>query len=447
MKVLIVDDEKNIREIMMKILKLENIACRGAENGLSAQRILQEECFDVIVCDLKMPGLGGQELLEWTKETGMECPFIMISAFGQAEDAVKALKQGASDYIVKPFAPEELLHRILAAYKSSRMERQLQMEQQEDPYIVNSQGMNMLKQKMLKVAPTPSTVLITGESGSGKEVTARFIHRKSLAADGPFMSINIAGIPENLLESELFGYEKGAFTGAEKRKNGLFEMASGGSLFLDEIGEMPFRLQVKILKALQDKTIRRLGGTTDIPIRARIIAATNRNLEEEVKKQAFREDLFYRLNVARIELPPLRERKEDLLPLMASLLKKLNRKMGTNIRTVSSEAIQWLESYDFPGNIRELENLLERACIFAGGKELTLEDFDLNGSARNRPRAIQEGTIRDMEKKMIRNALYKWEGNRTKAARELGVSRRTILNKIKEYRIDQEYPGLDTDLI
>lgn len=437
MNVLIVDDEKNIREIMIKVLKLENIKCTGAENGLSAQRILQEESFDIVVSDLKMPGMSGQELLEWISELGLNIPVIMMSAFGQAEDAVKALKQGAFDYIVKPFAPEEMLHRIRSAYKSRKMEQQLDEKLKDDSYITHSPGMLKLKKRMLKVAPTPSIVLITGESGSGKEVTARFMHEKSQVSDGPFVSINIGGIPENLLESELFGYEKGAFTGADKRKTGLFEIASGGTLFLDEIGEMPISLQVKLLRVLQDRTIRRLGGISDIPINARIISATNKNLEEEVKKQTFREDLFYRLNVARIELMPLRERKEDILPISISLLKKLNRKMGSNIHTVSDKAIEWLEGYDFPGNIRELENILERACIFSRGSEFVLEDLDLPVKVNSSTEKIESGTIQEMEVKMIKKSLHKWEGNRTKSAKELGISRRTILNKIKEFNLEE----------
>ncbi|OQY35687.1 MAG: sigma-54-dependent Fis family transcriptional regulator [Spirochaetaceae bacterium 4572_59] len=436
MNVLVVDDEKNIREIMIKVLKLENINCAGAENGLSAQRMLQEKSFDIVVSDLKMPGMSGQELLEWIGKEGLNIPVIMMSAFGQAEDAVRALKQGAFDYIVKPFAPEEMLHRIRTAYKSKMMELQLDEKLKDDSYITHSPGMLKLKERMLRVAPTPSMVLITGESGSGKEVSARFIHKNSQVSNGPFISINIGGIPENLLESELFGYEKGAFTGAEKRKIGLFETAAGGTLFLDEIGEMPSSLQVKLLRVFQDKTIRRLGGISDIPINARIISATNKNLEEEVKKQTFREDLFYRLNVARIELMPLRERKEDILAISISLLKKLNKKMGSNIRTISDQAIEWLESYDFPGNIRELENILERACIFSGGTEFVLKDLDLPGNFNRSVDKIERGTIQEMEVKMTKKALHKWEGNRTKAAKELGISRRTILNKIKEFNLE-----------
>jgi two-component system response regulator AtoC len=313
------------------------------------------------------------------------------------------------------------------------MEREITRDTREDSYITFSPRMKILKQQMLKIAPTPSTVLITGESGSGKEVSARFIHDNSRGADNPFFSINIGGIPETLLESELFGYEKGAFTGADNKKQGLFELASGGTLFLDEIGEMPMSLQVKLLRVLQEKTIRRLGGVIDIPIDARIIAATNKNLVIEIENKRFREDLYYRLNVIQIELLPLRERKEDILPLSASLLNKLNKKMNTSIQKISPESMSRLESYEYPGNIRELENILERACIFSEGNELTLTTMDSSSVKNENSDMVNEGTIKEMEKKMIERSLHKWEGNRTRTAQELGISRKTLLNKIKEF--------------
>lgn len=432
-KVLVVDDEKNIREIIKKVLELENMECSTAENGLSAQRILSEQTFDLLICDLKMPGMDGQTLLEWMNANGLSLPTIMISAFGQAGDAVTALKNGADDYIVKPFSPEELIKRIKIVAKSKEIENKIMQNEEADSYITQSPRMIFLKQQMLKIAPTPSTVLITGESGSGKEVTARFIHKNSQGSKNPFFSINIGGIPENLLESELFGYEKGAFTGAENKKKGLFELASEGTLFLDEIGEMPMSLQVKLLRVLQEKTFRRLGGIDDITIDARIIAATNKDLVVEIENKRFREDLFYRLNVVQIGLIPLRERKEDILPLSASLLNKLNKKMGTNIQKISSDTISWLESYDFPGNIRELENILERACIFTEGKELTITESETIISKNNKMHNGNGGTLREMEREMIEQSLHKWEGNRTKSALELGISRKTLQNKIKEF--------------
>jgi two-component system, NtrC family, response regulator AtoC len=433
MKVLIVDDETNIREIVVKLLALDGIDCESAENGLAAQRIIENKDVDIIVSDLKMPGMDGLELLGWLREQTLDIPVIMISAFGQANDAVQALKLGAYDYMVKPFDPDVLIHRIKNAANAQSLKKKLLSKEQDDSYIAHSMTMNQLKKKIQKIAPTPSTVLITGESGSGKEVTARYIHQLSANTEGPFLSINVGGIPEELLESELFGHEKGAFTGADRRKIGLFEAAGEGSLFLDEIGEMSANMQVKLLRVLQEKTIRRLGGIEEIPIRARIISATNRNLEHSIKEGSFREDLFYRLNVARLELPPLRERKEDIIPLTTLLLKNLNIKMGSSINSISPEAVSLLESYSYPGNIRELENILERACIYAEGTFISFDDLELPNTAGAAQVHEKPGTLHAMEKEKILESLLRWEGNRTKAAKELGITRRTIQNKLIEY--------------
>ncbi len=433
MKVLIADDERNIREIVARLLDLEGIECRQAENGLAALRVLEEDEIDVVVSDLKMPGMDGLELFRSLKETDPDIPAIMISAFGQADDAVQALKLGAYDYIVKPFDPDVLIHRIKNAAKASSMKKELRSRTPQGEYIARSPSMAALKKKIHKIAPTPSTVLITGESGTGKEVTARYIHGLSGAADGPFMSINVGGIPESLLESELFGYEKGAFTGADRRKTGLIEASAEGTLFLDEIGEMPKKMQVKLLRVLQEKKIRRLGAVEEIPVNTRIISATNRPLEEDVKEGNFREDLFYRLNVARIALPPLRERREDILPLTTMMLQALNARMGSSINGLSSEAMEALEGYSFPGNIRELENILERACIYAEGTAIEVSHLELPQSDLQPGTSPKKGTLRNMEKEMITDALLRWEGNKTRAAAELGVTRRTIQNKIIEY--------------
>jgi two-component system response regulator AtoC len=291
-----------------------------------------------------------------------------------------------------------------------------------------------------KAAPTTSLILITGESGTGKEVLARRIHADSAFASGPFLAINIGGIPENLLESELFGFEKGSFTGADKRKNGLFELASEGTLFLDEIGEMPMPLQVKLLRVLQERKIQRIGGTVQIPVESRILAATNRNLSEEVKAGRFREDLFYRLNVVPILVPPLRERAEDLPWLCSRLLEKLAKSMGKKVTGLTALAMNRLRGYSFPGNIRELENLLERALIFAEGEVITEEDLDLPKTSSTVVSTEEilsapslGSTLWELERRAITECLLKWEGNQTKAAEELGITRRTMFNKIKEY--------------
>jgi len=286
-----------------------------------------------------------------------------------------------------------------------------------------------------KVAPTDSTVLVTGESGTGKEVLATRIHALSRRSDGPFRPINVGGVPENLLESELFGYEKGAFTGADRRKPGLFELAAGGTLFLDEVGDMPLHLQIKLLRVLQDRKIQRLGGTSPIPIDVRIIAATNRDLETAVQDGTFREDLFYRLNVIRLELPPLRDRPTDIAVLAGRFVKEISRRVGKTVDAVSPDALRLLSSYRFPGNIRELENLIERAVILSEGRVLGLRDFTIEPPERP-ARARKPGTLRELEREAIVAALHRREGRRQAAAEELGISRRTLLNKIKEYGIE-----------
>ena len=287
-----------------------------------------------------------------------------------------------------------------------------------------------------RVAPTPSTVLVTGESGTGKEVAARALHHHS-ARTGPFVPVNTGGIPEALLESELFGYERGAFTGATQRKIGMFELADAGTLFLDEIGEMAPQLQVKLLRAVQERRIQRLGATVEVPIAARLVAATNRALEEEVAAGRFREDLYYRLNVVRIHLPPLRERLDDLPLLAGRILTRLNRTMGRQLQGLSPAALQVLGGYRFPGNVRELENILERAVIFAEGATIGPDDLDLGAARPGHTAAAAEpaafrGTLKEQEQRLIETALSRWEGNRTRAAEELGITRRTLFNKLRQ---------------
>ncbi len=448
MRVLIVDDEMNIRSTMGKFFATEGIDSDGAENGFSAQRMLGETAYDAVLVDLKMPGMDGLELIRWIRAEGYRMPVIMISAHGDIADAVNALKEGAQDYIVKPFDPEELCIKIKSLVESSNLrsivENAKATDEAHNSFVGESPSMTHIKEVIRKIAPSSATVLITGESGTGKEVVAREIHSFSSVSEGPFVAINIGGVPENLLESELFGYEKGAFTGAVARKNGMFELASGGTLFLDEIGDMPLSLQVKILRVLQDRRITRLGGTSPMPINARIIAATNKNLEQMVQEGTFREDLFYRLNVVRIEIPPLRERSEDIPLLAANIISRYNRTMGTKITGFTPEALDMLKRHDFYGNVRELENILERTMIFADGSIIRVEDLDLRGSVsrpgaarKSGPESEGEGavTLKDIEKSAIIRSLQRWEGNRTHAAQELGISRRTLISKIAEYNI------------
>ena len=447
MRILIVDDETNIRSLMVRYMKVEGIDGVGAENAYSAQRILREETFDGMLVDLKMPGMDGQELVKWVRDEGFRMPIIMMSAHGEISDAVTALKNGVQDYIVKPFDPAEVIIKLKNLVEAQHFRTLQEMEErlpQGRAFIGESVEIRKVKDMIGRIAQTNSSVLVTGESGTGKEVVARTIHEQSPVSSGPFVAINIGGVPENLLESELFGYEKGAFTGAVGRKSGMFELANGGTLFLDEIGDMPYPLQVKILRVLQERSITRLGGTEPMPINARIVCATNKDLEEMVREGKFREDLFFRLNVVRIHIPPLRERKEDIPLLAAWIIKKLNANMGRHFSGLTPEAMEKLKNYDFYGNIRELENILERAAIFSDGDLITADNIELRGDvlrhdARKTPE-VSLGTegmsLKDVEKQVIEKSLRRWEGNRTKAANELGITRRTLITKIEEYNLD-----------
>jgi len=450
MNILIVDDETNIRDLMVRYLKTDGIEGEGAENAYSAQRLLSQKPFDGCLIDLRMPGMDGLELIRWIRQEGFRMPIVMVSAHGEISDAVEALKHGAQDYIVKPFNPEEVVIKLKSLVEAQNFRNIQEMEErlpQDHAFIGESLQIQKIKNMIAKIAQTNSSVLVTGESGTGKEVVARTIHEQSPVSQGPFVAINIGGVPENLLESELFGYEKGAFTGAINRKIGMFELASGGTLFLDEIGEMTHALQVKILRVLQERTITRLGGTQPIPINARIVCATNRNLENMVKEGSFREDLFYRLNVVRIHVPPLRERKEDIPLLTAWIIKKLNTQMGRQFTGLTPEAMEKLKGYGFHGNIRELENILERAAIFTEGSligenDLELREGELEDSSKNYKSFNGSNlddnavSLKDIEKQAIERSLRRWEGNRTKAAEELGITRRTLINKIAEFDLD-----------
>ncbi|MBA7472008.1 Regulatory protein AtoC [subsurface metagenome] len=438
MRVLIVDDEKNIRESVERYLKTENIETVTAENGLSAKRLLQEQVFSAGIVDLRMPGMDGLELLKWIREQGPRLPVIMISAYGEIRDAVEAMKLGAQDYIVKPFDPEELVVRLKKIVENQKLRDQIDLGREAEQPGIDGLGTNAkmleIRRSIAKVADTPSTVLVTGESGTGKEVIAKMIHALSSRSENPFIPVNVGGIPETLLESELFGYERGAFTGAERRKVGMFEVASGGTLFLDEIGEMSAQLQVKLLRIFQDRKVQRLGATDLIPVDVRIIAATNQDLHRLVRENSFREDLYYRLNVIHLVVPPLRERIDDLPLLAGQLMRTLGLKLGKSVQGIDAEGLEKLQSYSFPGNVRELENLLERAMIFAESSTLAASDLILPQSEI--PASPRPFSLESLERQAIIEALHRWEGNRTKAASELGINRRTLLNKIKHFGIE-----------
>jgi two-component system response regulator AtoC len=477
MRVLIVDDEKNIRESLAKYLDLEHIDSLGAESGESALEALSAENFDAVILDLKLPGMSGQAVLEHMMRQGITTPAIMISAHGDIPDAVQALKSGARDYLVKPFDPAELSIRLHSLVENRRRENTLEAEARTSArasdaslLLGGSPAVREISRQIDKIAGSGVTVLITGESGTGKEVVAREIHRRGANREEPFVAVNIGGIHEGLMESELFGHEKGSFTGAANRRQGLFELAGSGCIFLDEIGEMPMPLQVKLLRVLQEKKVRRLGGTADIPISARIISATNQDIETQIQNGRFREDLYYRLNVFRINLPPLRERPGDIPILAEHFLKKHS---GRTLPVLTPEALQKLTRYSFPGNVRELENIIERALIYCENSIIRDSDIDLHETGitrsiplcddnQNSPHGLCEpqgsaeplgsvepqgsganaetaappaSTLDEIEKQAVINALAACSNNRTKAAELLGVSRKTILNKIKQFAL------------
>lgn len=440
MHVLIVDDEDNLRKTLGQYLSLEGWVISEASNGISARKYLEEQTFDAVALDLRMPGMDGLEVLEWMMNEGPSVPVVMMSAFGDVGDAVNAMKAGASDYLVKPFDPDELIIRIrrAAAAAGPRWDAGSESDEESAP-ISRDPAMKPVIALLNKAAPSDATILITGESGTGKEVAARYIHRKSERARGPFIAVNLGGLPEGLVESELFGYEKGAFTGADGRKIGYFEAANGGTLFLDEIGELPVALQVKLLRSLQDKKIQRLGGTGVIPVDVRIIAATNRDLEKAVADGTFREDLYYRINIIRTNLPPLRERPADIIYLAKLFLGRLSGTGRTEAAEFSVAALDVLTSYNYPGNVRELENMIERAVILAETTTLQPRDFTLpqqSPSPSDRP----AGTLKQMEIHMIQEALLRNEGHREKTALELGITRKTLLNKMNSYGITTVTP-------
>lgn len=446
MKVLIVDDELNIRTSLSQFFSVYDIDSELAENGLVAQRLLLSDSFDAMVVDLKMPGMDGLELIEWMRDQFYDIPVIMVSAHGEITDAVTALKVGAADYIVKPFDPQELVDKIIKMVEAHQVNHLVTDEIVDDiSFIGSTPEMITIKKDITKYAKTKSTILITGESGTGKNVIAKEIHKLSFGEDGPFQAINIGGVQANLIESELFGHEKGAFTGAIAQKKGLFELASGGTLFLDELGDLSLELQVKLLTVLQDKQIQRLGSTKKIDIDVRIIAATNKDLEKMAfEENTFRQDLFYRLNVLRIKIPPLRDRLEDIPALAAQILKKKKHNIGKDfIEGFSPNAIMKLKSASYFGNIRELENVLERAIIYSED-ELIHED-DIRFEENSKYNIVAQTTshksnsefksLKEMEREQIIESLHRWAGNKTKAAEELGISRRTLINKINDYEI------------
>ncbi|MCX7922274.1 MAG: sigma-54 dependent transcriptional regulator [Clostridia bacterium] len=450
-RLLIADDEKNMRWILAKNLKEIGIETIEAANGEEAFNLFVDKDPDLVILDYRMPVVDGMEVLKRIKTINDKVPVIMITAHGSTCTAVEAMKLGALDYISKPFDIEELKLTIRKALNIEQLNKEIEYlrdrisESYDDKIIGSSACMKEVFEIIEKVADTPATVLITGESGTGKEMIASAIHNRSSRKDKPYIKVNCGAIPENLLESELFGYEKGAFTGAQGRKPGRFDRAQGGTLFLDEIGELSLPLQVKILRALQEREFERVGGTDVVKADVRIIAATNRDLEKMVGEGRFREDLLYRLKVIPIHLPALRERADDIRQLAVFFANMYSREMNKDKITIEEETFRLLEKYIFPGNIRELENVIERMVILSADGRIT---------ASMLPKEIVKGAYSDkkdtfvlpdsgisleaVEESLVRQAIEKCKGNQTKAAKLLGISRHALIYRMEKYKLNWE---------
>ncbi len=479
-EILVVEDDVHVAEVMKEVLS-PHFSVEIVGSAETALELIRERNFSLVLCDLKLPGMSGLDLLRKMRDAGNTTPFIMITAFGDIPTAVQATRLGANDFIRKgDITPDELIRKIKEALD----------EEDFGSFVAESRVMKNLLAVARRVAKTDSSVLIVGESGVGKEVFAKYIHRVSPRASRPFIAVNMAAIPDSLLEAELFGYEKGAFTGADKRKPGKFELASGGTILLDEIGDMPLHLQAKVLRVIQEKKVERLGQATRNPVKidVRIISSTNKDIEKLVREGKFREDLFYRISVVPIRIPPLRERKDDIKPLTRYFMAKLSRKYGVDI-SMTQDAFEKLMKYDWPGNVRELQNVIERAfiiswselkdkviikpesIIFSADEMQKMGIYDAEHDAKkddveeeskemsDKPaekRELLEGrqgfsggdfahrdffddlNIKNMEKVFILKALERTGGNKTKAAELLGITPRTLRNKLKELKIDMQ---------
>jgi DNA-binding NtrC family response regulator len=451
-KILIIDDEDCIREVFSQLLKEMNYLVEEAETGKKGIEIARRFNPDIILLDMNLPDISGMDVLSCVKEANLPAEVIIITAYGTIKNAVEATRLGAHDYLQKPVDNEELLLVVSRALEVKRLQREVEELRSElssryrfSNIIGTSSRMNSIFQMMAKISRVEGTVLITGESGTGKELVARAIHYNSSRNNKPFVVVNCGAIPKDLIESEFFGHLKGAFTDAKTEKTGKFELAHHGTIFLDEIGDLSLEAQVKLLRAIGEKEIVKVGGTDTIPIDVRVIAATNQNLEELVRRGHFREDLYWRLAVLSLHLPPLRERKEDIPLLCEYLIKKFNKILQKKIKGVSSECMEHLKSYAWPGNVRELESVLYEAMVLSNGLWIDVDDLPVRFSEiesyeeadlTDLGKSLQE-TIRklteNVEKKMIRRVLKETGGNRTQAAKRLGVSRKTLFNKMTQY--------------
>jgi two-component system, NtrC family, response regulator PilR len=451
--ILVVDDERSMREFLEILLQREGhdaVVCGAASDALVA---LESDDYDLIISDIKMSGIGGLELLERVREISPETPVVLITAHGSTESAVEAMRLGAYDYLTKPCSVDEIclvidkaLEKRSLSAENRRLRRELQDRSGLPTMLGRSPRMKEVFDFVHRVAASKTNLLITGESGTGKELVARAVHSLSDRKDRPFVAINCGAIPENLLESELFGHVKGAFTGAVANKLGLFEVADGGTLLLDEIGEMPLSLQVKVLRAIQDRTFKRVGGTHDVRVDVRILCATNRDLEAEVRAGRFREDLFYRLNVIEVKLPPLRERTEDIPHLARFFIEKYSRELGRPVSEAAPDVLAALEAHAFPGNVRELENLIERAVTLSPSERITLDCLPQGllhprPATEVEPRIPEDGVdlnalLESYERGLMLEALGRTGGVKKRAAALLGITFRSFRYRLEKLGLD-----------
>lgn len=446
--ILIVDDEKSIRETLKIIFNNLNYNVFTAQDGFEAINFIKSNIIDIMVTDLRMPGMDGIELMQKALEIDSSIETIFISAYADIKAAVKVVKMGAFDYIEKSFSTDELIFTIEKAIELRKLKeenrslrRRIEEKYNYEGLIAKSEAMQKIIDMVNRIANSKANILLTGESGVGKDVVANYIHKRSNRAGNSFVVINCGAIPENLIESELFGHEKGSYTGADRMSKGKFELADKGTIFLDEIGELPLHAQVKFLRVLQEKQIYRIGSEKSISVDVRIIAATNKNLSEEVEKGNFREDLYYRLNVVNLEIPPLRDRRDDISVLAEYFLIEFSNEYNKKIKYFEVEALNYLMDYDWKGNVRELKNVIERSVLVANDEEeLLLKKYlpkEIAGSdIDDNTNDDREKTLADYEKIIIENTLKRYEGNKTKTAEVLGIKRQTLYNKLKDYNID-----------
>jgi DNA-binding NtrC family response regulator len=442
--ILIVEDEPKMRRLLELQLAEEGFQARIAADAETGLQMLGKESFDVVVTDLKLPGMSGVEFLQAVKRVNADLPVVLMTAFGTVESAVDAMKAGASDYVLKPFSLAELvlvIRKELASHQLRQENRDLRealgRRYEYKNIVAKSDKMQAVLALVERVAPTNSTVLIGGESGVGKDLVARAIHEHSQRANGPFVKINSTAIPETLLESELFGYEKGAFSGATTSKPGKFEVANNGTLFLDEIGDVPAAIQVKLLRVLQDREFERLGGTRTLKVDVRLVAATNRDLRAALEEGTFREDLYYRLNVVAIDIPPLREHREDIPALAQFFLEKFARESGKPVHNITPAAMKMLMDFHWPGNVRELQNVIERAITLSASSTLDVADIHIDNARRahieSGSAVLPEGmSMEQWEEELLREALKRANGNKSQAARALGLSRNALRYRLSK---------------